>query len=42
LGVTGEPPGAGPRLKSVGRAVIYAGFAYLTFAVISGSQRSQT
>jgi len=42
FGVTGEPPGAGPRLKSLGRAVIYAGFAYLTFAVISGSQRSQS
>jgi Domain of Unknown Function (DUF1206) len=42
FGVTGEPPGAGPRLKSLGRAVVYAGFAYLTFAVISGSQRSQT
>jgi Domain of Unknown Function (DUF1206) len=42
FGVTGEPPGAGPRLKSLGRAVIYAGFAYLTFAVISGSQHSQT
>jgi hypothetical protein len=42
FGVTGEPPGAGPRLKSLGRAVIYAGFAYLTFKVISGSQHSQT
>jgi Domain of Unknown Function (DUF1206) len=42
FGVTGEPPGAGPRLKSLGRAAIYAGFACLTFAVISGSQRSQT
>src|ERR1700722_9938736 len=25
FGVTGGPPGAGPRLKSLGRAVIYAG-----------------
>jgi Domain of Unknown Function (DUF1206) len=41
FGVTGEPAGAGPRLKSLGRALVYAGFAYLTFAVISGSQRSQ-
>src|SRR6267154_6818027 len=24
-GVTGEPPGAGPRLKALGRAVLYAG-----------------
>ena len=42
FGVTGEPPGAGPRLISLGRAVVYAGFAYLTFTVISGSQHSQT
>jgi hypothetical protein len=42
FGVTGEPPGAGPRLISLARAVIYAGFAYLTFTVISGSQHSQT
>ncbi|HYB47445.1 MAG TPA: DUF1206 domain-containing protein [Streptosporangiaceae bacterium] len=42
FGVTGEPARAGPRLKSLGRAVIYAGFAYLTFAVISGSQRNQS
>ena len=41
FGVTGEPAGAGPRLKSLGRAVIYAGFVYLTFQVISGSERSQ-
>jgi Domain of Unknown Function (DUF1206) len=26
FGVTGEPPGAGARLKSLGRALIYAGF----------------
>jgi Domain of Unknown Function (DUF1206) len=42
LGVTGEGNGAGPRLKSLVRAVIYAGFAYLTFQVISGTQGSQT
>jgi hypothetical protein len=42
FGVTGEPNGAGPRLISLGRAVVYAGFAYLTFRVISGSQRSQS
>jgi hypothetical protein len=42
FGLTGEPPGAGPRLISLGRAVIYAGFAYLTFTVISGSDRSQS
>jgi hypothetical protein len=42
FGVTGEPPGAGPRLKSLGRAVIYGGFSYLAFTVISGSDRSQS
>jgi Domain of Unknown Function (DUF1206) len=41
-GVAGEGNGAGPRLKSLGRAVIYAGFAYLTFKVISGTQGSQS
>jgi uncharacterized protein DUF1206 len=42
FGVTGERAGAGPRLQSLGRAVVYAGFAYLTFTVISGTQRSQS
>src|ERR1700761_7520631 len=41
FGVTGEPPGAGPRLKSLARSVIYAGLAYLTFKVISGTGSSQ-
>jgi Domain of Unknown Function (DUF1206) len=40
-GVTGEGNGAGPRLKSLGRAVVYAGFAYLTFEILSGKQGSQ-
>ena len=42
FGVTGEPPGAGPRLKSLARAIIYAGLSYLTFTVISGTDRSQS
>ena len=42
FGVTGEGNGAGPRLKSLVRAVIYAFFAYLTFKVISGAGGSQT
>ena len=42
FGVTGEPPGAGPRLKSLARSVIYAGLAYLTFKVISGAGSSQS
>ena len=41
FGVTGEP-GAGPRLKSLARAVIYAGLCYLTFTVIAGMARSQS
>ena len=42
FGVTGEGNGAGPRLKSLGRAVIYAGFAVLTFKAISGAHASQS
>jgi hypothetical protein len=42
FGVTGEPPGVGPRLKSLARAIIYAGLSYLTFTVISGTDRSQS
>jgi len=42
FGVTGEGNGAGPRLKSLARAVVYAGFAYLTFTIIAGSQGSQS
>jgi len=38
FGVTGDGNGAGPRLKSLARALIYAGFAYLTIKVISGAQ----
>jgi hypothetical protein len=41
FGVAGEGKRAGPRLRSLGRAVIYAGLAYLTFEVISGKQGSQ-
>jgi Domain of Unknown Function (DUF1206) len=41
FGVTGEGSGAGPRLKAVARAVVYAGFAYLTFKVIFGVQGSE-
>lgn len=37
FGVTGEQNSAGARLKSLGRAVVYAFFAYLTFKIISGA-----
>lgn len=42
FGVTGDGNGAGPRLKSLGRAVIYGSLAVTTFSVISGSSRSQS
>ena len=41
FGVTGEGNGAGPRLKSLVRAVMYAIFAVLTVKVIAGQQASQ-
>ena len=41
FGVTGDRPGAGPRLKSLARAVIYAGLSYLTFSIIAGKHASQ-
>jgi len=41
FGVTGEGNGAGPRLKSLVRAVLYAIFAVLTVKVITGQQDSQ-
>jgi hypothetical protein len=37
FGVTGDGNGAGPRVKSLVRAVIYAFFAYLTFKIIAGT-----
>ena len=42
LGVAGDAHRAGPRLRSAGRTVVYAGLAYLTFKVLSGSQGSQS
>jgi hypothetical protein len=36
FGVAGEGNGAGPRLKSLGRGIVYAALAYLTFQVIAG------
>jgi uncharacterized membrane protein len=41
FGVTGEGHGAGPRLKSLVRAIIYAVFGYLTFQTIAGAAGSQ-
>ena len=42
FGVTGEGNGVGPRLKSLGRGVVYAGFVYLTVKVITGTAGSQS
>jgi amino acid transporter len=42
FGVAGEGAGAGPRLKSLARAMIYAFFAYLTFEIIAGHHSNQT
>jgi hypothetical protein len=42
FGVVGDGSDAGPRLRSLARAVIYAFFAYLTFQVIGGKQGSQS
>jgi hypothetical protein len=42
FGVTGEGNGAGPRLKALGRGVVYAFFMVLTLKVISGEQGSQS
>jgi uncharacterized membrane protein len=36
FGVAGEGNGAGPRLKSLLRGLVYAAFAYLTFQIIAG------
>jgi hypothetical protein len=41
FGVTGEGSGVGPRLKSLVRGLVYAGFAYLAFQVISGAHSSE-
>ena len=42
FGVTGDWPGAGPRVKSLVRAIVYAFLAYLTFQVIAGAAVNQT
>ena len=42
FGVTGEGNGAGPRLKSLVRGVVYAFFAYLTFQIIAGTASNQS
>jgi hypothetical protein len=41
FGVTAGGNGVGPRLKSLVRGLVYAGFAYLTFQVISGAHSNE-
>jgi hypothetical protein len=41
FGVPGEGTGAGPRLKSLVRALVYASFAVLTFKIIMGKKTNQ-
>jgi len=40
-GVPGEGSGAGPRLKSLVRGLVYASFAVLTFKIITGKHANQ-
>jgi Domain of Unknown Function (DUF1206) len=42
FGVTVDGNGAGPRLKSLARAVVYGSLAVTTFSVINGAKRSQS
>jgi len=42
FGVTGEGNGAGPRLKSLVRGLVYAFFAYLTFKIIAGTAGNES
>ena len=42
FGVTVDGKGAGPRLKSLARAVVYGSLAVTTFSVINGAKRSQS
>ncbi|HEX3389053.1 MAG TPA: DUF1206 domain-containing protein, partial [Streptosporangiaceae bacterium] len=41
FGVPGEGNGAGPRLKSLVRGLVYASFAVLTFKIITGQKANQ-
>jgi hypothetical protein len=41
FGVTGEPPGAGPRLKSLARAIAYAVLAVSSVSLLNGSRGTQ-
>jgi hypothetical protein len=42
FGVTGESPGAGPRLKSLARAIAYAVLAVTSVSLLNGSRGTQS
>jgi len=42
FGVTGEGPGAGPRLKSLARGLIYGFLAYTSVSLLQGSRVAQS
>lgn len=41
FGVLGEPPGAGPRLKSFGRGLAYLAVAWSAFEILRGARATQ-
>jgi hypothetical protein len=41
FGVIGEPPGAGPRLKSFGRGLAYLAVAWSAFEILRGARATQ-
>lgn len=41
FGPVGEPPGAGPRLKSAGRGLAYLALAWTSFEVLRGARATQ-
>jgi hypothetical protein len=41
FGVTGAPPGAGPRLKSLARAIAYGALAVTSVSLLNGSRGTQ-
>ncbi len=42
FGVVGEPPGAGPRVKSLVRGLIYLGLTFTAVSLLLGSRQSQS
>lgn len=42
FGVTGEPPGAGPRLKSLARGIAYSVLAFSALSLLNGARGTQS